>query len=637
MFRDCNSLVGGNGTTYDADHIDATYARPDGEDGKPGYFFKKQTEVYTAFNETTGVLTYYYDDQRAAHRAAGEITEVYDPVNNLYALRFTDYHEQVTKAVIHESMKDAELTSMFRMFYGGYYGPDNINNTLTNMTEIVGLENLVTDKVVNMEYLFWGCSKLASLDLSSFNTAKVTDMRQMFYNCSSLTSLDLSHFNTTNVRNMSDMFHDCLSLTSLNVTSFNTSNVETMHNMFTSCKSLTSVDLSSFNTAKVTDMSCMFYGSALTSLDLSSFNTANVTDMSLMFYVCGSLSSLDVSHFNTDNVTTMRCMFRSCSSLTSLDLSSFNTDKVTSMEEMFYHCSALKTILCNDDWSKSEVLTNSNNMFRDCNSLVGGMGTIYDANHTDIEYAHPDGEDGNPGYFTRKNLTLSDQMTAIAISDFIDANNGQTMPEITIQRDVYGNYYNTLCLPFDMNAAQIASSSLAGAEIKAFTGATVDNDVLHLSLTRVNSIQAGKPYFIKYSNPETLSLLNFINVTVSAGEPAGVTYNGVTLQGTYTGFAMPAQTEESHSYLFLGQNNVLFWPSVSGRIKPFRAYFIVQTGSIHGAPHRGMPAVFDEVETATGMDEVQGDNGQRTKVIENGVLYLKYNGRKYDAQGHFVK
>lgn len=38
MFLNCTQLVGGNGTTYDANHIDAEYARVDGENGLPGYF-----------------------------------------------------------------------------------------------------------------------------------------------------------------------------------------------------------------------------------------------------------------------------------------------------------------------------------------------------------------------------------------------------------------------------------------------------------------------------------------------------------------------------------------------------------------------------------------------------------------------
>ena len=37
MFSGCTSLVGGQGTTYDADHIDAEYAHIDGGPSNPGY------------------------------------------------------------------------------------------------------------------------------------------------------------------------------------------------------------------------------------------------------------------------------------------------------------------------------------------------------------------------------------------------------------------------------------------------------------------------------------------------------------------------------------------------------------------------------------------------------------------------
>ena len=37
MFYNCTSIVGGQGTTYDANHIDAEYAHPDGGESNPGY------------------------------------------------------------------------------------------------------------------------------------------------------------------------------------------------------------------------------------------------------------------------------------------------------------------------------------------------------------------------------------------------------------------------------------------------------------------------------------------------------------------------------------------------------------------------------------------------------------------------
>lgn len=46
-------------------------------------------------------------------------------------------------------------------------------------------------------------------------------------------------------------------------------------------------------------------------------------------------------------------------------------------------------------------VTSSTNMFKDCTSIVGGAGTVYDDSHIDKEYARVD-EIGTPGYLTLK-------------------------------------------------------------------------------------------------------------------------------------------------------------------------------------------------------------------------------------------
>ena len=213
--------------------------------------------------------------------------------------------------------------------------------------------------------------------------------------CSKLTSLDVSSFNTSNVTNMSYMFISCRGLSSLDVSSFNTSNVTNMGNMFSSCSGLTSLDLSNFDTSKVTNMKSMFQScSKLTSLDLSSFNTSKVTTMSGMFESCSGLTSMDISSFDTSNVTTMSGMFYNCSGLTSLDLSSFNTSKVTNMDRMFYNCSKLVTIYASDLWSTASF-TSSLHMFYNCASLVGG--SRYSPTKVDKTMANTDS-----GYLTYK-------------------------------------------------------------------------------------------------------------------------------------------------------------------------------------------------------------------------------------------
>ncbi len=115
----------------------------------------------------------------------------------------------------------------------------------TSLSNITGLQYLNTSKVTDMRYMFNGCSKLTSLNLSSFNTANVTDMSSMFRGCAGLTSLDLSSFNTAKVTDMYLMFYDCAGLTSLTVNNFDMQNVTDKSDMFLGCTKLTTLNLKS--------------------------------------------------------------------------------------------------------------------------------------------------------------------------------------------------------------------------------------------------------------------------------------------------------------------------------------------------------------------------------------------------------
>lgn len=60
--------------------------------------------------------------------------------------------------------------------------------------------------------------------------------------------------------------------------------------------------------------------------------------------------------------------------------------------------------------------------------------------------------------------------------------------------------YNTLCLPFSMNAAEIAASPLAGATIKKLDNATsgLAGGTFRLDFTDVTEIEAGRPYVVRW-------------------------------------------------------------------------------------------------------------------------------------------
>lgn len=164
------------------------------------------SEIYTEYAEETGTLTYYYDDQREERTGT---TEVYDPVGNPDAVRFTGYYRKVTKAVIDPSMKQAPLTSFNGMFYGGTNQETWVMQTLSKMKSVEGLENLNTEKVTDMCNMFTSCSSLTSLDLSTFNTGNVTKMVAMFQLCENLEMVDVSSFDISNVTDMGQMFNYC--------------------------------------------------------------------------------------------------------------------------------------------------------------------------------------------------------------------------------------------------------------------------------------------------------------------------------------------------------------------------------------------------------------------------------------------
>lgn len=78
---------------------------------------------------------------------------------------------------------------------------------LEELEDIVGIEYLDTSQVEYMDYMFWRCSNMTALDLSSWDVSNVERMTSMFLSCSSLRSLNLSTWDTNKRPQMSSMLH----------------------------------------------------------------------------------------------------------------------------------------------------------------------------------------------------------------------------------------------------------------------------------------------------------------------------------------------------------------------------------------------------------------------------------------------
>ena len=194
MFLECTSLVGA--IKYDSSKTDASYANTTN-----GYFSIKGSETkpkgaYVVYTDADNTLTFKYGEIPTE----GEGITVYDiPDASSYPGWISS---SITTVVFDDSFKDARPTRCYAWF-----------NNCTSLTTINGIENLNTENVTDMRYMFRNCSSLSTLDLRGFNTAKVKYMDYMFLNCSKLTTIYASsNFTTTAVTSSDDMFTGCTSL-----------------------------------------------------------------------------------------------------------------------------------------------------------------------------------------------------------------------------------------------------------------------------------------------------------------------------------------------------------------------------------------------------------------------------------------
>ena len=181
----------------------------------------EQKEVYGVFKD--GVLAIYADEKRNEKDG-----DTYDVVSEDGKYSGWDKIKNSIATIVIDSSLRNTYPDHFHLWF-----------TKSQVKIIIGLEHVNTKNVTNMFSLFGACSKLESVDLSSFNTDNVSDMRDMFQKCLSLKTLDLSKFNTSKVtaKYMSNMFYGCEQLTSVTIGKDFTQFPE---KLFADCKNLSS-------------------------------------------------------------------------------------------------------------------------------------------------------------------------------------------------------------------------------------------------------------------------------------------------------------------------------------------------------------------------------------------------------------
>ena len=128
-------------------------------------------------------------------------------------------------------------------------------------------------------------------------------------------------------------------------------------------------------------------------------------------------------------------------------------------------------------------------------------------------------------------LTLDENATEATITAGKNVN-------VTLKRTFNDNAWNTLVLPFDLTADQIAAAFGAGAKVAAYTGATAGADGTYtLNFKEATTITANTPVFI-HSAQNNADGYTFTGVEVKNATPTQ-TADGFNFVGTYTATTVP--------------------------------------------------------------------------------------------------
>ena len=662
MFQECNNLRGEEGTKYDDQRKNITLARPDGGEGKEGYFCTHKPELYCLTTNEGKTMTLYYDARR--EEVGGETFWVAE-----------EYRNTVTEIILDTTLVFYRVIDM--SFWMSYF---------KELKEIKNLGYLNTSDVVNMMMAFEGCAKLESLDLSHFDTHRATSFGAMFKGCASLKSIDLTAFDFYKATDLTEMFSGCTALETVDLRTWHTSESNPLlTNMFEGCSSLKNIywfadwsDLDSFygdnmfkgctslNGDKGTAFSdahsdnswarldggpgkegyfrlfdskeaYTMYDASTTTLSFRNDNlryfvkdaiykdvqlqgegsdyaddvTKVVFDESFAevrpastkkwFEYYAKLTDIEgIENLNTSDVTDMESMFYDCELLESIDLTHFDMGKVTSTNYMFYGCYKLKTIKCDTDWSRLNNLNNSDDLFYLCDALVGGKGTVYNSSYTDKTYARPDRGESAPGYFTGK-------------------------PAFTVTLNATEGGKVTVAEKIDLTAVP-------------------DGTVLHITAKPVYG------YVFANWSDEVTAAEREITVT------SDITLTATFTEATFT-LTVKVTPEEGGTVIVGGLNEGntgLYMTEFTLEAVPnegyeFDAWYADEMYLESAEAKTSSMLVGDMTMTcafrkkgATGLDQItpfpSGEGrGEATKLLRNGILYIIRNGRTYDTTGRQLR
>ncbi len=147
--------------------------------------------------------------------------------------------------------------------------------------------------------------------------------------------------------------------------------------------------------------------------------------------------------------------------------------------------------------------------------------------------------------------------------------------DVNLSRTFYcDENWNTICLPFDIT--DIQNTIFKDATIAYLNSSSLSGGTLTLSFSYLaagESMVAGTPYLVKWDSKDNISSTTFNGVTINSNASTVTSTDIVNFIGCFK----PA-TISGETYLYLGEESTLYYPSSEITIGTFSAYFELAEG-----------------------------------------------------------
>ena len=182
---------------------------------------------------------------------------------------------------------------------------------------------------------------------------------------------------------------------------------------------------------------------------------------------------------------------------------------------------------------------------------------------------------------------------------------------------------------------------MSGATFYTLTSVTGDASTgLDFNVTAVTSetMTARTPYLVQFTGANIVNPV-FEGVTLAANAFTNNTSGSDLGETKFFGTVHPTSLEQGQAsgFLFLGQNNNLYWPNVNNDIRAFRAYFYSGSSEVQSVHPRARIVVRGETPTDVEERIADGNASAPRKYLHNGVLVIEKNGIRYNAVGQVIE